>query len=430
MLSRKTVLLAAGIAGVCMLATPAQTRKAKRAPRPGDFPLETFAVKGNDVYTREQILAVSRLHIGMPADKATFDAARDRIMATGAFESAGYAYQPAPDQKGYAVTFEVVEVSAMYPFRVEDLPATQAEIAAYLKQKDPLFGEKVPATKEALEHYRKLIADYLAVRKNYHEAIAGKLTPEIPPELTVLFRPDKPRPTIAHVEFEGSSVIPATTLQNTMAGVARGVPYDEPAFRLLLDNNIRPLYDAIGHVRVSFPKITAAADTGTKGVIVTVQVNEGPVYKLGAVHVQGVEASPVLDAAALKTGTVANFDLVKQGNERVRDLFRRRGYMQAESTVARVYHDQTHTVDVVYRVQPGPQFFFGKLAIVGLDIETEPAIRKLWGLAPGKPFNVDYPNHFLSRLKEEQIFNNLKSTRSENKVTGGNKVDVTLYFNK
>ena len=58
-------------------------------------------------------------------------------------------------------------------------------------------------------------------------------------------------------------------------------------------------------------------------------------------------------------------------------------------------------------------------------------IRKMWGLPPGKPFNIDYPDHFLARVKGDGLFDNLKTTRAETKVNEGeHTVDVTLYFNK
>ncbi len=94
-------------------------------------------------------------------------------------------------------------------------------------------------------------------------------------------------------------------------------------------------------------------------------------------------------------------------------------------------NDADHTVAIEFQIGPGPLYTLGKLDIIGLDIETEPEIRKMWGLAHGRSFNVEYPDHFLSRVKEADIFDNLKSSRAETKINASNDtVDVTLYFNK
>ena len=72
---------------------------------------------------------------------------------------------------------------------------------------------------------------------------------------------------------------------------------------------------------------------------------------------------------------------------------------------------------IEFQIDPGPLYTLGKLDMVGLDIVSEPEIRKMWGIAPGRPFNPEYPDHFLARVKESGVFDDLKSTRSETKIT-------------
>ena len=72
--------------------------------------------------------------------------------------------------------------------------------------------------------------------------------------------------------------------------------------------------------------------------------------------------------------------------------------------------DKSLTVDVVLKFDKGPQYKFGKLTIQGLDLEGEPAVRKMWGVAEGRPFNALYPNYFLDRVREDGIFDGLGET--------------------
>src|SRR5690349_12949009 len=101
------------------------------------WPLETLTVTGNHNYTTGQILAVAGLRIGQTVGKPEFDAAYERLDATGAFDRVGTRFTPAKDNKGVDGTIEVVEMGQMYPLRFEDLPATDEELRAWLKQKDP-----------------------------------------------------------------------------------------------------------------------------------------------------------------------------------------------------------------------------------------------------------------------------------------------------
>ena len=399
---------------------------------PTAYTIENLTVKGNHMYTAEQILAVAGLHVGQKAGKSDFDTAREKLAASGAFDNVSYQFAPSKDGEGYDAAFEVSEVGQLYPVRFEDLPASDADLRAWLKQKDPLFGEKIPATQPVVDRYVGWISEFLAAH-NHYEGVTGKLSSDTGEELTLLFRPARPRAAIAHVQFSNTGDLPSGMLQTAMYGVAIGVPYSEPRFRLLLDNQIRPMYEARGMVRVSFPKIEVTPAKDVDGVTVSVGVEQGPVYKLAAVRFVGGDfsRSELKDLSKLKPDQPVNFDDVKAAQVRFRDSLRRQGYLDGSSQVKRDVDDTDHTVSLTIMIDPGPLYTLGKVDMVGLDVVSEPEIRKMWGLSPGKPFNVEYPDHFLSRVKEGGVFDNLKTTRSETKINPGNHtVDVTLYFNK
>jgi outer membrane protein insertion porin family len=418
----------------------AQTRRTKKKPVPpaataveqNGFPVERINIEGNHNYTRDQILTVAGLKVGQTGAKAIFEAARERLLVTGAFESVGFRYAPSQDAKGYDATLEIVEVAQAFPLLIEELPVSEAEVREYLGQKDPLFGARIAASKTNLQRYDQWMAELLAT-KNYKESIHGKLTSVNPPEVVILYRPGNVRPSVAQVKFTNTGDIPPTVLQTPFYGVAAGTIYTEYAFRQLLDNNIRPIYEARGRLKVSFPKIDVATATepGVKGVIVTVQVDPGPIFKLAKIGFSGGEKEPeeLYQIAKLKAGETANFDLVKEAQERIVQSFRRNGYLHTKTSVTRQLHDAEKTADIVIHIEPGRQFTFSKLWVVGLDLESEPVVRKLWGLKEGKPFNPEYPDHFLSRVKEEGIFDNLKSTVADSKINeAAGTVDVALTF--
>ncbi|MGB6942707.1 MAG: POTRA domain-containing protein [Bryobacteraceae bacterium] len=401
-------------------------------PAPTAYLLENLTVEGNHVYTAAQIFAVAGLRVGQKTGKAEFDAARDKLEATGSFDKVSYSYAPSKDNEGYDATYEVSEVGQLYPIRFDALPATDAQLRAWLKQKDPLFEKKIPATKPVVDRYVAWISEFLA-KQGYHQPLAGKLSADGGEDLAVLFRPAKGPPAIAHVVFTGTGEISAGTLQTAMYEVAIGVPYSEPRVRLLLDNTIRPMYEAHGLIRVAFPKIETAPAKDVDGTTVTIQVTPGPPYKLERVSFVGADysRSDWKDLVKLKSDQTVNFDEVKAAQERIRANQRRAGHLDATSQVKRDIDDTDHTVGLEFQIEPGPLYTLGKVDIVGLDIVSEPVVRKMWGIAPGKPFNVEYPDHFLSRVKESGVFDGLKSTRSETKINArAHTVDVTLYFNK
>src|ERR1700722_1792810 len=396
------------------------------------YTVESLTVRGNHAYTAAQILAVAGLSVGQKAGKSEFDAARENLEATGAFDHVSYLFLPSKDGEGYDASYEVAEVAQIYPVRFQDLPASSDQIRAWLKQKDPLFGDKIPATKPVVDRYVAWISEFMAAQ-GFHQPLAGKLSSDGGEDLAVLFRPAKGPGSIAHVIFTGTGEIPAGVLQTAMYGVAIGVVYSEPRVRQLLDNTIRPIYEAHGLLRVAFPKIETTTAKDVDGISVTVQVTPGPAFKLDRASFVGADysRSEWKDLSKLKTNQTVNFDDVTAAQERIRVNLRRQGHLDARSKVARDVDDTEHTVAIEFQIDPGPLYTLGKLEYVGLDIVSEPEIQKMWGMAPGRPFNPEYPDHFLARVKDGGLFDNLKNTRAETRIDAANHtVDVTLYFNK
>jgi outer membrane protein assembly factor BamA len=424
--------LVAAITSLAQTPAPKTGRKtAAKKPEATQWPIQNLSVEGNKNFTSQQILAATGLKVGQVAGKAEFDAARDRLVATGCFETVGYKFAPSKDSSGYAASFQVAEVSPLYPVQFEGLPAKPAEIAAYLQSKDPMFAPKLPPTAELLTHYTRLVQDFLDSR-NQSEKVLGKLMPIGVNDFAIVFRSARALPTIAQVKFTGNQALPTTLLQNKLAEVAFGFPYTEAGFRTLLDNAIRPLYDARGRVRVTFPKIATDRAIDVNGLAITIAVDEGPEFKLGEVKFAGnyaAKSAELLKIGKFQTGEVANFEGVYQGVDRIKKRMQRLGYLRADTNIERAIHDKTKMVDLTIRIDEGPQFSFGKLTIEGLDLNGEAAIKKLWGLQPGKPFDADYPDFFLNRIREEGLFENLHKTKAVTKLDEQKHlVDVTLQF--
>ena len=80
-------------------------------------------------------------------------------------------------------------------------------------------------------------------------------------------------------------------------------------------------------------------------------------------------------------------------------------------------------------VEPGPRFLMGKLNVVGLDINAEFEIRRIWTMKEGRPFNADYPQVFLDSVRSQGLFDNLGKTKSEFQINEkDHTAEVTLMF--
>lgn len=394
------------------------------------WPIESLTVTGNSRYSSGQILAASGLKTGQVVGKEELEAARNRLMDSGAFSGVAYSYGPAASRKGYRVEFEVIEAPYVYPFRFERLEAAAEELTAALKRADPLFADQIPATQPALDRYAKVIEEFLASR-NHKAEVAARVDADESGKLVVVFSPAAPPPVVAEIRFVGNKAIDSAKLQNTMAGVAIGVPYTESRFQQLLEANIRPLYEALGRVRVSFPKVTAQPAKDVNGVAVEVLVEEGDVYELDTVRLEapGLPVQELLDVAKFKTGETADFSEIRAGLDRIRKRLARQGYLKPEVKMDWETVEPGKKVQLTVRATAGPSFTFGKLIIEGLDLNGEAAIRRIWTMKPGDPYNGEYPEYFLQRVREDGVFDNLRTTAAIERIDEKNlTVDVTLRF--
>ena len=358
------------------------------------------------------------------------EAARTRLMETGYFGSAGYRFKPSASGKGIAATLEISEIAEVYPIGFERLEAPSQELAAVLKASDPLYRDKIPASRQVLDRYARSIESSLAARGD-KTAVVGKLAADKQNRLTVVFGPSAPPPVIAEVRFTGNAVLPAAALQNAITAVAVGAPYTESGFRDLLDASVRPLYEARGRIRVAFPKLAVEKAEQVEGLAVTVEVSEGEVYSLGGVRLAGenLPEQELRKAAAFRAGEIVDFSEIEAGLDRIKSTLRRSGYLKVETQAERAISDEQKKVDLVVTIEPGPQYLFGQLTIQGLGLDAEAEVKRLWSLKPGAPFDVEYPDYFLQRMSEDGVFDNLGKTRSATKIDDASRtVGVTLFF--
>ena len=432
-------LLVASVFAVCVFAQSRGGRASKTAtpPAPDRWAIQTLTVEGNHVFPTAAILVVAGLKLGQMAGQTEFDAARDRLTATGAFETVGYKFLPAPGGKGFQASFQVAETTSLYPVKFEELGVPDADIAAMLKAHDPLFSmDNLPAGQATLERDAGWVEELLAARGVREKGAAVKVFASVADvgqgKLAALFRSARSLPAVARISFEGNQIVAGNVLRTAIAQAGIGTSYSERHFREILDASIRPVYEARGRMRISFPKIRIEEDEDVKGIHVTVTVDEGEVYTLSDVSIAKPSPLPeaeLLHAADIKTGDIANFDLIAAGLERVKNAVHHAGYLDVKVSMDRQFDDAKKTAAVTFHIDPGPRYTMGKLSLKGLDLDGEAAMKRIWSLKPGDPFNPEYPDHFLQTVREEGMFDHLGKTKADVKTDPkANTVDVTLTF--
>jgi outer membrane protein insertion porin family len=425
-----SVILGVQLLGVPLPAGQRPEAKPAQAGDPAKWPIREIRVEGAKLYTPQQVVEVSGLRPGDLATAQNFERARERILDSGIFESFGVRYEPLPSGGGFVVTIEISEPDLLYPWSIERLPISAADFAARAAGSLPLFGPRIPSSETYLLRASKLMEEMLAAN-GVKETVTARLLILGKDRLTLVFGPKAPPPIVTEVRFTGVRAIEPQILSKALGAVALGTPYLEPNFRLLLDSQIKPMYEAAGKLKVTFPKLTVGPSKRGEGVCVTVQVDEGTAYKLEKIDITGTPLSPqdLQDTGQFKIGQTIDYSEIGKGLNRIIEKLKAMGYLKVTYEATPTADEEKATISMLVKMKVGSEYKFGKLIIKGLDLESEHYLRTLWVMKPGEAFRTTYPDFFLKQVRDRRLFENLGATQAEvklNEETG--TADVVLIF--
>ncbi len=303
-------------------------------------------------------------------------------------------------------------------------------VRQYLRDHVELYSDRIPGTEGVLQRYTSAVEDFVH-KTNPSLHVKATISNDDPTQLAVLFSSDKPAPTISQVMVTGNEAVDTGTILRAVNQVAIGVPLSDMRVKMILEGTIKPLYAAKGYAAVTFPKVETEPAKNNLGVIVKVQIEDGPVFKFGAIHFHGsaLDEDEIRSTIPFKPGQVFNGAQVDNYRLDMMKRMRHKGLLDASVHTETQPDNTTHLVSVTYNVAPGAVYNFQRLDIQGLDITTQPVIAKLWGEKPGRPFNPEYPDFFLKRVQQEGLFDNLATTRSDYTADAStHDVTVHLYF--
>lgn len=425
--------LCAAFVSVCALSAFAQQpqhapARYKEAP-PGT--IHSIKVNGAHLYSSQDIIAASGLKIGQRVTGPMIEQARLKLENTELFISvADEFWYSAADPPAYDITIDVAENTQLFPMRFERLGVSSDVIRQYLHDHVELYADQIPGTEAVLRRYTSAI-DSLVQKTNPSLKVKALISNDDPKQLTVLFTSDKPAPIISQVHVNGNEAVDTGTILRAVNQVAVGVPLSDMRLKQILDGSIKPLYAAKGYAAVSFPKVEVEPSKNNLGVIVNITINDGPVFKFGAIrfHGSGMDEDEIRSTIPFKPGQPFNGDKVDNFRLQMVHSMRHKGLLDASVHTDIQPDGIAHVVNVTYEVVPGSVYNFRKLDIDGLDMVTEGAIARLWGEKQGHAFNPEYPDYFLKRVQEEGLLDNLADTRSDYTADAStHDVTVHLYF--
>ncbi len=269
------------------------------------YPLESVTLNGTAL-PESTVLDIAGLHIGAPLDKSEIEQACQKLNESGLFTALNCHYAAGPNH-GYALTLGLTDQTALIEASIDVPGADEEEAWRWLTARYPPFDHKVPVDDTA----QRFLAD--ALQQHLKASLNGQpILPRMESDLTsskplVSFQPET-LPKITSITFTGKHTLTSTDLMRLAGRSLLGQGFAPYRFRQILDTNIRPAYEDRGMYPVRFSSISLARSSPA-AVAVTVAIDEGPVFTLGDVQLEGenLPVSAMLKSANLNKGQVVGW---------------------------------------------------------------------------------------------------------------------------
>ncbi len=177
---------------------------------------------------------------------------------------------------------------------------------------------------------------------------------------------------------------------------------------------IRRFYLSHGYADVQVISATGEYDPVKKGFIITFTIEEGPLYRFGAVDVQSniraVDPQSLRSILRTRTGEVYNGDAVEKTVEEVTVEIARHGYPFATVRPRGDRNSQARTVGVIYVVDEGVRAYIERINIRGNTRTLDYVIRREFDISEGDPYNRALVDRAERRIRNLNFFKTVKIT--------------------
>lgn len=230
-----------------------------------------------------------------------------------------------------------------------------------------------------------------------------------------------PRVSVWRIGFDGNEQVPARNLRRVMrqrswrpwSWLTKGNRLDPHLLEADRDA-LRRAYMDRGHldVRIGEPVIE---EVSGKRVRIRIPVEEGPVYRIGRVAVDGITLFPEEDvrtAMRLDTGAVASMAAIEADRMNLRDFYGSRGYIRTLTRYRLEPDYDEAVVDLDFQVAEGELASVRDIHIRGNTRTRDKVIRRELAILPGDIYDEVRVRRSENRLRNMGYFSIVRTSDS------------------
>jgi len=373
---------------------------------------DAIVVEGNRRVEAETIRSYFHAIPAGGYDEAARDAALKSLIATGLFEYVSI------DRKDETLVVRVTEAPVLGRVAFEGnkkVKDTDLSAAIESKPRGPLQRAMVQSdANRIVEIYRRAGRDEVSVNPEIIDRGNGSAD-------LVYTIVEGAKTPVRKVEFTGNrafghrqlNAVIKTSAHSMLSFLTGGDAYDPD--RIAQDRELlRTYYRSKGYADASVISARAEYDPAAKGFAVTFAIDEGPLYRFGAVdvvcNIPGIDAGRLSRLTLTRNGALFDGNALDKTTELLAIELSKLGYPFAHAT-PRITRDQaTQRIDIAFVVDQGPRTYVERIEIHGNSRTRDYVIRREFDIGEGDAYNRALVDRAERRLKNLNYFKTVKIT--------------------
>jgi outer membrane protein assembly factor BamA len=363
---------------------------------------KTIQFQGDPEYSSAELLEAAGLKKGVVLSYSDMQDYSKRLLGSGVFASVAFKFD------GLDLTFMLAPSPDLCVVRLENIPLVDGpDLDAKIHSQVPLYHGKVPNDGGIKEDVRAALEKLLAAQ-GIQATVAANTASDLSSHQVdaVDYSITAPQVAVGITHIEGVSAQFESKVEAVAARSAKN-PFSTANSAANLERLIEQFYGDQGYAAAKVSVAEAGAPTLQSGTIVvplSIQVQEGRVYQVSAIHLPpGTPFTQQEIDKALAPTTAGDVIGVRVRTvwTLISERYRAKGYLDCRVTPHPVFDDADATVSYNVDVDPGPVYH---LAFVKFDNVTDEMRNLLihnWEMMPGDAFNESYVATFVMKVQQQ-----------------------------
>jgi outer membrane protein insertion porin family len=193
---------------------------------------------------------------------------------------------------------------------------------------------------------------------------------------------------IKRINLEGNTAISSLRLSWYME-TKRGGHYIDEVLRADIEK-IRLLYVDRGYLLVKVREPEVKYDARMKGLVVTIKIDEGPLFRVGKISFSGntlFSSTRLKEVIKTRSGDVYSLKRFQGDLIGIQDLYGQKGYIAAKIVPTPSLDYSTKKIDIHLEIHEGEKYYLEEVQIQGNGVTKDNVIRREILLVPGEIFD-------------------------------------------